>query len=268
VFDTLLEWFVIIGPTAFAIGLEIVDEKIRKRPHWRSAVVVFGIILSGCTFWQIQSQNTKAEAASGVIRDQGRKIDHLQSTVDGYGPKLDDLIEKAKTPEQKAAAEQLKRELSPPLENVTNVRLDDMALTDIQRLTSAGGGWCNSDAQWDDGTRDVLIRSGHPDANGKFASASKQELAKIQKSRDARKASLIDVKQSQLYQDLAAEASELEIEMLSRLDSAERLRVQPDGETKEVFVRLKKGAYGCRDFEKAQTYLRSLEQEFVNFIHR
>lgn len=53
--------------------LELVDEKIRKHPFWKYGVVVFGIILSAATWWQMSRQ----EAAASI--EQERAIERVAS---------------------------------------------------------------------------------------------------------------------------------------------------------------------------------------------
>jgi hypothetical protein len=59
--DSFLAWFVVLAPTLFAFGIELVSEQIRKSRKWRVGVIVFGLSLSGTTYWQ-QSRERSASA--------------------------------------------------------------------------------------------------------------------------------------------------------------------------------------------------------------
>lgn len=56
----LLEFIVVIGPTLFAVGLEMVSEDIRRNKYWKWGVMAFGVLLSVLTFWQIVRQERLA----------------------------------------------------------------------------------------------------------------------------------------------------------------------------------------------------------------
>jgi len=59
--DSILAWFVVIAPTLFALGIEVISEEIRKSGRWRVGVLCFGLLLSGLTWWQ-QSRERKTSA--------------------------------------------------------------------------------------------------------------------------------------------------------------------------------------------------------------
>jgi hypothetical protein len=59
-FDLLLSWAVVILPTAFALGIEVVSKEIRDRPYWRLGVIAFGIGLSSLTWFQMSRATNAA----------------------------------------------------------------------------------------------------------------------------------------------------------------------------------------------------------------
>jgi hypothetical protein len=107
--DHLLAWVVVIAPTFFALGLEVIDERIRRHFYWRIGVIVFGLSLSGLTWWQqsreilarenavretsqqvaaeTSKQVTKAvtEQYSQMVADQKRQITELQNQLSAQG---------------------------------------------------------------------------------------------------------------------------------------------------------------------------------------
>jgi hypothetical protein len=111
--EIAVPFIVIIGPTIFALVLEIVSEDIRKTIWWRIGVVVFGVGLSLLTLWQLTSerhtaanereqaikdtsQQVAAETSTQVTRavteqfkqtvaEQQKKIDQLQTKLDAQG---------------------------------------------------------------------------------------------------------------------------------------------------------------------------------------
>jgi|ERR1700722_1463488 len=81
--DLILGWAVIILPTLFALGLELVNEEIRKDRRWRWGVIAFGVTLSGLTFWQ-QSRaltNAKADQEEAIQRTAERVTNDLAPRV-------------------------------------------------------------------------------------------------------------------------------------------------------------------------------------------
>jgi hypothetical protein len=75
VFDIVLAWIVVIAPTLFALGLEVVDERVRKHRFWKYGVLAFGISLSALTFWQ------QYRAAKSAKADEETAIQHTAETV-------------------------------------------------------------------------------------------------------------------------------------------------------------------------------------------
>lgn len=107
--DHFLPWIVVIAPTFFALGLEVIDERVRKHPYWHYGVIAFGLTLSGLTWWQ-QSRETSArenaiqetsqqvaaetskqvtravtEQYSQMVADQKRQIADLQDQLTAQG---------------------------------------------------------------------------------------------------------------------------------------------------------------------------------------
>jgi predicted transcriptional regulator len=52
-FDQILTVAVVLLPTIFAVVIELVSEDIKKSGFWRVGVLVFGVVLSILTFYQI-----------------------------------------------------------------------------------------------------------------------------------------------------------------------------------------------------------------------
>jgi hypothetical protein len=73
--DLVLSWGVIVLPTLFALGLELVDEKIRKHPFWKYGVIAFGITLSALTFWQ------QSRAVKNAKKDQEEAIQRTAEKI-------------------------------------------------------------------------------------------------------------------------------------------------------------------------------------------
>jgi hypothetical protein len=147
--------------------------------------------------------------------------------------------------------------------NIVNDRLDEMAQADIKRLLGDGERWCLADEQREGATKEILVHSGHADANGNLTAASKQRLAAIKKSRDDVQKKY-DAQQRKTYQDTARESSALEREILLRLHTPEKRGLIPDEATTGVFMRLANGTYSCEDFRTARSYLYRLEQQFAS----
>jgi hypothetical protein len=55
--DHLLGWLVIILPTLFALGIEVVSKEIKEHPGWRIGVIIFGVGLSALTWFQMSRTN-------------------------------------------------------------------------------------------------------------------------------------------------------------------------------------------------------------------
>jgi hypothetical protein len=74
-FDIVLAWIVVIAPTLFALGLEIMNENVRKHRFWKYGVILFGISLSALTFWQ------QYRAVKNAKADEEIAIQHTAENV-------------------------------------------------------------------------------------------------------------------------------------------------------------------------------------------
>jgi hypothetical protein len=83
VLDRILMFVVIMGPTFFALVVEIMSESVRRHPFWRYGVIAFGVILSGLTWWQISRQEAKASIAqeSAIERVSGEVSQKVSTSV-------------------------------------------------------------------------------------------------------------------------------------------------------------------------------------------
>ncbi len=73
--DPIISFAVVILPTLFALGIEVIDEKFRKNTRWRCGVIVFGVTLSGLTLWQ------QSRSANAAKVDQEIAIQKTAATV-------------------------------------------------------------------------------------------------------------------------------------------------------------------------------------------
>lgn len=93
--DLLLGWAVIIFPTLFAIGLELINEDIRKRRNWRWGVLLFGLCLSALTWWQqvraVRQAATDRQEAIGHTADRIAK-QTTENVTDAMGKQYGGLI--------------------------------------------------------------------------------------------------------------------------------------------------------------------------------
>src|SRR5579859_395677 len=73
--DQVLAWAVVILPTVFALGIEVVSKEIKEHPYWRIGVLAFGIGLSALTWFQI-SRATKAATVDreNAIVETSRRV--------------------------------------------------------------------------------------------------------------------------------------------------------------------------------------------------
>jgi hypothetical protein len=58
--DQILAAAVVLLPTLFAVGIELVSKEVKERPFWRVAVLVFGVGLSLLTWFQMSLAAEKA----------------------------------------------------------------------------------------------------------------------------------------------------------------------------------------------------------------
>jgi len=113
VLDQVLAVAVVLLPTLFAVGIEVVSKEIKQHPYWRVAVLAFGIGLSALTWFQMSRANkiasTDRQAAivetskqvsaavsesvtkavtkqyQDVVADQKKQISDLQAQVAAQG---------------------------------------------------------------------------------------------------------------------------------------------------------------------------------------
>jgi hypothetical protein len=74
-FDIVLAWIVVIAPTLFALGLEVMNDNVRKHRFWKYGVILFGISLSALTFWQ------QYRAVKNAKADEENAIQHTAENV-------------------------------------------------------------------------------------------------------------------------------------------------------------------------------------------
>lgn len=69
----ILVFVVVMGPTIFAVCVEVMSENVRKHPFWKYGVIFFGIVLSVLTWLQISIQDANAR------REQQAAIEEVAS---------------------------------------------------------------------------------------------------------------------------------------------------------------------------------------------
>jgi len=105
----------VIAPTLFALVLEIVDENRRKSPLWRRGVLIFGVLLSTLTWWQLSRQDAIAAAerdkATHTQEDLKGKLDqslnsqqHMQGQLEALGTMMTRLAANGSNPALKQLA--------------------------------------------------------------------------------------------------------------------------------------------------------------------
>ena len=73
--SAILEWIVVIGPTVFALVVEVIDENVRRHPRWRFGVIAFGLILSVLTYWQQESaRRAYAKEREQAIKETSQQV--------------------------------------------------------------------------------------------------------------------------------------------------------------------------------------------------
>ena len=60
-----LEYLIVILPFVFGLSIEIISKNVRERPYYRGAVILFGLVLSALTWFQM----SRARKASSIERD-------------------------------------------------------------------------------------------------------------------------------------------------------------------------------------------------------
>src|SRR5216684_158795 len=81
--DQILAVAVVLLPTLFAVGIEVVSKEIKAHPYWRIAVLAFGLGLSALTWFQM-SQATKAantERAKAIVETSEKVSAQVSESV-------------------------------------------------------------------------------------------------------------------------------------------------------------------------------------------
>jgi len=100
-FDIGLTWFVVIAPTLFAIGIELVKKELREDKRWRVGILIFGFTLSVLTALQIM----RADKAAKKDRD-----DAIDQTSKKVAASVSDSVTASVTQQyQKVVADQKKQ---------------------------------------------------------------------------------------------------------------------------------------------------------------
>src|SRR5712692_4616018 len=74
-FDQVLGWLVVILPTLFAFGIELVSKEIKQHPYWRVGVIVCGLGLSTLAWFQMSRANRAARAdRESAIVDTSKRV--------------------------------------------------------------------------------------------------------------------------------------------------------------------------------------------------
>jgi hypothetical protein len=81
--DQVLSLMVVILPTLFAIGIEVVPEKIKKHLYWPIGVVAFGVGLSVLTGFQMFRANkiAAADRQSAIVETSQRVSESVSESV-------------------------------------------------------------------------------------------------------------------------------------------------------------------------------------------
>jgi hypothetical protein len=87
-----LDWAVVILPAAFGFMVELLDERIRKRPIWKVGVVVFGIVISVSVYFQ---QRISRESGSQVVAQLKEQMTQEGKTITA---EIDSLVARLNPP--------------------------------------------------------------------------------------------------------------------------------------------------------------------------
>jgi hypothetical protein len=75
VFDQILALIVVILPTLFALGIEVVSKEIKDHRYWRIGVIAFGVGLSALTGFQMSQAHKEARVdQEAAIVDTSRRV--------------------------------------------------------------------------------------------------------------------------------------------------------------------------------------------------
>ncbi len=73
--DQILAFVVVIAPTIFALGIEVIDKRTRETTKWRVGIIVFGVALSGLTLWQQTSERrASAKERETAIKETSQQV--------------------------------------------------------------------------------------------------------------------------------------------------------------------------------------------------
>lgn len=160
-FDRLLEGVVVIGPTAFAIGVEVVSEKVRKARIWKVSVVAFGIILTALTYWQIGRQEARAsENQAALQKENTQAADRFSHALADVRNSNDAILGFVSKPPEGVTAKQLaqyvrayeqnrKSPASNSLAGISTEGLISTAKTAVDQLRELTHSWEAEDANED-----------------------------------------------------------------------------------------------------------------------
>lgn len=122
--DQILAWAVVILPTIFALGIEVVSKEIREHPYWRIGVIVFGIGLSSLTWFQM-SQATKV-----ANREQERAIERVSAKV---SESVSKSVSESVSSSVKASSEALLKFATNPPKGVTREQMASIVNAYLRR---------------------------------------------------------------------------------------------------------------------------------------
>lgn len=241
-FDRILEAVVVIGPTAFAIVVEVVSGKVRESPSWKRGVVVFGIILSVLTYCQIERQETKASASQETLQAENRKAEErFSNDLDDVKRSNDAILSFVSNPPKGVTQEQLTQFVkafvqdrqTPVPDQLAGMPTDSListAATAVAQLNELEGEWEHQD------------RTDHEIPYVTGGSLAKQEIAQEKTAETYRSKT----------KDTIKFVSDLRNEILKRFPS------QPDPAADALFIKLSRGTYDFYDLSRAMADLSSL----------
>jgi len=127
-FDRILDATVVLLPLAMGVLGTFVGIKLAKNPQdkshrpWWALIIVLGIVSGAATLWQ---QGRARKTHSNELTSQNKRVDTLETNIN---KRFDALEANAKTPEQKKAVTQVKKEfMYDPvfLHRMTNVQIKE-----------------------------------------------------------------------------------------------------------------------------------------------
>ena len=73
--DQILAFVVVMAPTIFAIGIEVIDKQTRETTKWRVGIIAFGVALSGLTLWQQTSErHASAKDRETAVKETSKQV--------------------------------------------------------------------------------------------------------------------------------------------------------------------------------------------------